>query len=74
MDDPRLAREVEDFLYLEAELLDEWKLEAWLDLLTDDVRKIVGSRFDELGPTLIGLVRDMESGTRAGRQIARRMR
>jgi 3-phenylpropionate/cinnamic acid dioxygenase small subunit len=33
-----LAREVEDLLYLEAELLDEWRLEAWLDLLTDDVR------------------------------------
>ena len=38
MGDPHLAREIEDFLYVEAELLDEWKLEAWLDLLTDDVR------------------------------------
>ena len=38
MGDVQLAREIEDFLYLEAELLDEWKLEAWLDLLTDDVR------------------------------------
>ncbi len=28
--------EVEDFLYYEAELLDQWELEKWLELLTDD--------------------------------------
>jgi len=28
--------DVEDFLYREAALLDEWKLEEWLGLLTDD--------------------------------------
>jgi p-cumate 2,3-dioxygenase beta subunit len=28
--------EVEDFLYQEAALLDEWKLDEWLELLTDD--------------------------------------
>jgi p-cumate 2,3-dioxygenase beta subunit len=28
--------DVEDFLYREAALLDEWKLEEWLTLLTDD--------------------------------------
>ena len=28
--------EVEDFLYYEAALLDEWRLEEWLDLFTDD--------------------------------------
>ncbi len=33
-----LVREVEEFLYAEAELLDEWRLEEWLDLLTEDVR------------------------------------
>jgi len=33
-----LRREIEDFLYHEAELLDERKLREWLDLLTDDVR------------------------------------
>jgi 3-phenylpropionate/cinnamic acid dioxygenase small subunit len=32
-----LRQEVEDFLYQEAELLDERRYEAWLDLLTDDV-------------------------------------
>lgn len=32
------ARErVEDFLYEEADLLDEWRLEEWLALCTDDV-------------------------------------
>lgn len=29
--------EVEDLLYLEAEMLDAWQLEQWLELLTDDV-------------------------------------
>ena len=27
---------VEDFLYQEAALLDEWRLDEWLSLLTDD--------------------------------------
>jgi biphenyl 2,3-dioxygenase beta subunit len=36
--DATLQRQVEDFLYLEAELLDERKLRQWLELLTDDVR------------------------------------
>jgi p-cumate 2,3-dioxygenase subunit beta len=29
-------QEVEDLLYREAALLDEWRLEEWLELLTDD--------------------------------------
>jgi biphenyl 2,3-dioxygenase beta subunit len=33
-----LRRQVEDFLFLEAELLDERKFREWLDLLADDVR------------------------------------
>jgi 3-phenylpropionate/cinnamic acid dioxygenase small subunit len=33
-----LTREIEEFLYAEAELLDERRFEAWLDLLTDDIR------------------------------------
>jgi 3-phenylpropionate/cinnamic acid dioxygenase small subunit len=32
-----LMREVEDLLYLEADLLDERHYEEWLDLLTDDI-------------------------------------
>jgi 3-phenylpropionate/cinnamic acid dioxygenase small subunit len=33
-----LRRQIEDFYYLEAELLDERKLREWFNLLTDDVR------------------------------------
>ena len=32
-----LMREIEDFLHYEAELLDERRFEAWLQLLTDDI-------------------------------------
>lgn len=31
-----MRAEVEDFLYLEADLLDNWRLDDWLALLTDD--------------------------------------
>ena len=30
-----LVREIEEFLYLEADLLDDRQFEAWLDLLTE---------------------------------------
>ena len=33
-----LMREIEDFYFLEADLLDERAYMAWLDLLTDDIR------------------------------------
>ena len=36
--DSVLRHQVEEFYYLEAELLDERKLREWLALLTDDVR------------------------------------
>lgn len=36
-----LRHEIEDFLYAEAALLDEWRLDEWLALLTDDVTYIV---------------------------------
>src|SRR5215469_7433446 len=43
MSDPRLDRlllthEVAEFLYAEAELLDERRYDEWLDLLADDIR------------------------------------
>jgi 3-phenylpropionate/cinnamic acid dioxygenase small subunit len=46
---PELARllvrhEVEDFLYREAELLDERRYEEWLDLFTDDARYFMPMR------------------------------
>jgi p-cumate 2,3-dioxygenase beta subunit len=35
--------DVEDFLYMEADLLDEWKLDDWLKLLTADAEYFVPS-------------------------------
>ena len=41
---PPLARaEVEDFLFTEADLLDNWQLDEWLQLLTDDAQYLVPS-------------------------------
>ena len=37
-------REIEQFLYREARLLDERRFDEWLDLLTDDVRYWMASR------------------------------
>ena len=37
MTDERLIREVEQFLYREARLLDERRFHDWLELLTDDI-------------------------------------
>ena len=36
--DSQLRHQIEDFYYLEAELLDDRKLREWLDLFTDDIR------------------------------------
>jgi p-cumate 2,3-dioxygenase subunit beta len=36
-----LGREVEEFLVREAALLDEWRLDDWLDLFTEDARYLV---------------------------------
>ena len=36
-----LQREVEQLLYLEARLLDDWNLDAWLTLYTSDARYVV---------------------------------
>ncbi|HUN51530.1 MAG TPA: aromatic-ring-hydroxylating dioxygenase subunit beta [Candidatus Sulfotelmatobacter sp.] len=33
--------EIEDLLFLEAELLDDWRLQDWLALFTDDARYLV---------------------------------
>jgi len=37
-DEIRLRMEIEDFLYAEADLLDDRRYEAWLDLFTEDAR------------------------------------
>src|SRR5437763_14561688 len=39
-----VIREVEQFLYREARLLDERRFHEWLDLFTDDVRYWLGAR------------------------------
>ena len=39
--DAALRMEVEDFLYQEAALLDEWHLDDWLELFTEDTRYVV---------------------------------
>ena len=38
-----LHREVEDFLFAEAELLDSWRLPEWLELFTEDAQYLVPS-------------------------------
>ena len=39
--DAALRLEVEDFLYQEAALLDEWRLDEWAELFTEDTRYVV---------------------------------
>ena len=46
--DSELRHRIEDFYYLEAELLDERKLREWLALLTDDVRYWMPIRYNPL--------------------------
>ena len=43
-----LRREIEEFYYYEAELLDERKLREWFDLLTEDVRYWMPTRHNPL--------------------------
>ncbi len=38
-----LRESVEEFLFREAALLDEWRLEEWVNLFTDDARYVVPS-------------------------------
>ena len=53
-------QDVEDFLYLEAALLDEGRLDEWLALFTDDgrYRLPIASGDDELEPALVDDDRD----------------
>ena len=38
---PTLRQHVEDFLFEEATLLDEWRLDDWCELFTEDARYVV---------------------------------
>ena len=40
-DKPTLREQVEDFLFREAELLDDWRLDDWVGLFTEDARYVV---------------------------------
>ena len=46
--DNELRRQIEDFYYLEAELLDERKLREWFSLLTEDIRYWMPIRHNRL--------------------------
>jgi p-cumate 2,3-dioxygenase beta subunit len=41
--DAELTRSIEDFLYVEADLLDEWRLHEWLALFAEDGRYLIPS-------------------------------
>jgi p-cumate 2,3-dioxygenase subunit beta len=41
--DAELVRSVEDFLYLEADILDEWRLHEWLALFAENGRYLIPS-------------------------------
>ncbi|MHB8464024.1 MAG: aromatic-ring-hydroxylating dioxygenase subunit beta [Acidimicrobiales bacterium] len=47
---------VERFLYDEAALLDEWRLNEWVDLFTHDARYVVPATDDPLGDEATSLV------------------
>jgi 3-phenylpropionate/cinnamic acid dioxygenase small subunit len=58
-----LRREIEDFLYREADLLDERRYEDWLDLLADDIRYWMPMRRN------VKFGEDEREFTRAGQDI-----
>jgi biphenyl 2,3-dioxygenase beta subunit len=46
--DSELRRRIEDFYYMEAELLDDRRLREWLELFTDDIRYWMPTRHNPL--------------------------
>jgi p-cumate 2,3-dioxygenase beta subunit len=61
--DRDLRARVEDFLYAEAALLDEWRLDEWLELLTDDaVYEVPSTDYPDGKPdTALMLIADTRS-------------
>ena len=45
---PELQQEIEQFLYHESRVLDEHRFEEWYDLLTDDIRYFMPTRYNRL--------------------------
>lgn len=70
------GREVEQFLFAEAALLDAWRLEEWLDLFTEDCRYVVPSTDDPSGDPAerLGLIDDdrLRLESRVERLLSRR--
>ena len=60
-----LLREVEQFLFAEAELLDSWQIGEWFQLFTQDCRYWVPSNTDDQDPeAAVSLIYDDWSGLR----------
>ncbi|PTQ50857.1 MAG: aromatic-ring-hydroxylating dioxygenase, beta subunit [Hydrogenibacillus schlegelii] len=54
-----LQREIEAFLYLEAELLDDQRFQEWLALLTDDVQYVMPVRITREKAQGKGIIKNM---------------
>ena len=66
-----LRGQVEDFLFKEAALLDEWRLEEWLGLLTEDARYVVPTTDLPNGDPQCDLVFIDDDMTRLRARVAR---
>lgn len=69
--DADLVYRVGQFLYFEADLLDDWRLDDWLTLLTEDVRYTVPSTDLPGGDPAVDLVLIDDDLTRLGARIQR---
>lgn len=69
--DAGLVYRAEQFLYFEADLLDGWRLDDWLTLLTEDVRYTVPSTDLPSGDPAVDLVLIDDDLTRLGARITR---
>ncbi len=63
--------EVEDFLYFEAQLLDEWRLDEWLELLTEDARYLIPSNDCPEGDPRTSLFLIADDRTRIEQRVLR---
>ena len=66
-----LLREIEQFLYREARLLDERRFEAWLELFTDDVRywmPVRSTRYPRRSKAIVALDPDRHEEQELGKE------
>jgi len=63
--------EVEDFLYHEADLLDEWRLDEWLTLYTDDAHYAIPCNDDPGGDPARDLMLIDDNRFRMGARVER---